>query len=117
MDILVLNGKAHDFFPEGAPELHPDLANNIVSYDGEVESGWLWDGTQFTPPTLTAEEARAIRDDILKEEVDPIVSNPLRWNSLSDTQQSELVAYREELLNVPQQEGFPTIIEWPVKPE
>lgn len=49
MDILIQNGKAHELFPSGAPELHPSL-EVIKDYSGQVEEGWDWDGSAFTAP-------------------------------------------------------------------
>lgn len=62
------------------------------------------------------QEARADRDSRLTKEVDPIVSNPLRWASLSSETQAAWSAYRQALLDVPQQSGFPTSVTWPTKP-
>jgi len=59
---------------------------------------------------------RSQRDAILKKEIDPLVSNPLRWADLTAEKQAEWAAYRTALLNVPQQEGFPLNVEWPSKP-
>jgi len=42
--------------------------------------------------------------------------NPIWYASLTADQQQELATYRTALLNVPQQTGFPTEIEWPTKP-
>jgi hypothetical protein len=42
--------------------------------------------------------------------------NPVWYASLTAEQQQALVAYRQQLLDVPQQSGFPTDIEWPAKP-
>lgn len=43
--------------------------------------------------------------------------NALWYASLTAEQQQELQAYRQALLAVPQQAGFPTAIEWPSKPQ
>jgi len=59
-------------------------------------------------------EARARRDSLLKETVDSV--NPMRWESLTDEQKDAWRAYRQALLDVPQQEGFPTNIVWPEAP-
>lgn len=59
-------------------------------------------------------EARARRDTLLKETVDSV--NPMRWEALSDDQKDAWRAYRQALLDVPQQEGFPTNIIWPTIP-
>jgi hypothetical protein len=83
-------------------------------------------GTDFTPyvaPTQaeldaeTAQEMRWERDRRLVKEVDPIVTNPLRWADLTAEKQTEWSTYRTDLLNVPQQAGFPNTITWPTKPE
>lgn len=60
--------------------------------------------------------ARAQRDALLLE-LDTIVSNPLRFGGLDKTQQTALTEYRQALLDVPQQAGFPHTIDWPKKPE
>jgi len=54
---------------------------------------------------------RATRDDLLKNNVD--VVNPLRWESMSEAQRDALRAYRQALLDVPQQAGFPWDVVWP----
>lgn len=79
-------------------------------------------GTNFT--TMTQEEkdaelsmfARGDRDSLLQNEVDPLVTNPLRWAELTSDQQTAWATYRTDLLNVPQQAGFPNTITWPTKP-
>ena len=65
----------------------------------------------------TAVSAREERDFKLVQEVDPIVTNPLRWADLTTEKQNEWTQYRTDLLNVPQQAGFPNTINWPTKPE
>lgn len=77
----------------------------------------------YVPPSqaeLDAEAAalaRSERNYRLRNDVDPIVSNPLRWASMSAEKQGEWIAYRQALLDVPQQAGFPHNILWPTKPE
>lgn len=71
-------------------------------------------------PTPTSEQisdqARAKRDGLLRE-LDAIVTNPLRWGDLKESEQQALAAYRQALLDVPQQAGFPEDVDWPAKPE
>lgn len=57
---------------------------------------------------------RDLRDKTLKDDIDAI--NPIRYESLTDSQRTELKAYRQELLDVPQQSGWPTNVSWPTKP-
>lgn len=59
---------------------------------------------------------RANRDILLESEVDPLVTNSLRWAELTTEQQNAWAQYRIDLLNVPQQSGFPNTITWPTKP-
>lgn len=49
--------------------------------------------------------------------LDSIVSNPLRYNASTSEQKVALEEYRQALLDVPQQTGFPQDVEWPVMPE
>lgn len=42
--------------------------------------------------------------------------NPIWYASLTDQQREQLQQYRQDLLNVPQQAGFPTNIIWPSQP-
>lgn len=60
---------------------------------------------------------RNIRNLYLSENVDPLANNILIWGDLTDAKQAEWTQYRTDLLNVPQQEGFPDNITWPIKPE
>lgn len=53
--------------------------------------------------------------DILLQQIDKV--NPIWFNTLSVDQQQQLQAYRQALLDVPQQAGFPTQVEWPAKPQ
>ena len=71
---------------------------------------------EFLEPRLSEEEARKKRDTILVESVDPIVSNPLRWGNMTPEQQQAWKDYRQALLDVPQQDGFPEDVAWPDRP-
>jgi hypothetical protein len=81
------------------------------------------DVAAYVPPTqaeLDAQAAKAIRaerDMKLVTEVDPIAGNTLRWADLTVQQQQEWATYRQALLDVPQQAGFPHDVVWPVKPQ
>jgi hypothetical protein len=79
--------------------------------------------TSYVPPTqaeLDAAQAEIVRNDrdgILRNVVDPIVSNPLRWAGMSAATQAAWAAYRQALLDISQQSGFPHNVVWPTKPE
>lgn len=111
--------------------LYAIIENNIVSNvavsDTAIEDNWFLvddtvkigdtkDGDTYTSPLPTEDEMRLVRDTLLVEDVDPIITNPLLWPELTDEKQAEWAQYRTDLLNVPQQSGFPTTINWPIKP-
>ena len=68
--------------------------------------------TQAELDAALATQVRAQRDNLLVG-VDVIVSNPLRWADLSADKQNEWTVYRQALLDVPQQSGFPSTVVWP----
>ena len=81
------------------------------------------DVAAYVPPTqeeLDAEAAAAVRaerDMKLATEVDTIAGNALRWAALTAEQQQAWADYRQALLDIPQQSGFPHDVVWPTKPE
>lgn len=99
--------------------------NNDVAATGQwvyeqIMSGAAGQIEEFTPPPPPTDEelamsARAHRASLLQG-VDVIVSNPLRWASYSEEQQSVIAEYRQDLLDITDQEGFPTTIVWPESP-
>ena len=72
--------------------------------------------TQAELDAATAVQVRADRDNRLIE-VDAIANNALRWADLTSDKQAEWATYRQALLNVPQQAGFPQTVTWPTEPE
>lgn len=72
-----------------------------------VSKSWILDQSQ------ASRDARWKRDQLLSF-VDRV--NPIWYESLTNDQKQQLQFYRIELLNVPQQLGFPTDILWPTKP-
>jgi len=70
--------------------------------------------TQAELDAAAAAQVRAERDNRLLE-VDAIAGNALRWAGIWS--QAAWSAYRQALLDVPQQSGFPHDITWPTKPE
>ena len=72
--------------------------------------------TQEELDAIAATNIREERDRRLVSEVDPVVSNPLRWADLSSQEQADVSAYRLALLDVPSQSGFPSTVSWPTPP-
>jgi hypothetical protein len=81
-----------------------------------------WNGSGWDKPSQEVlakhldEEYRYERNYRLIVYVDPVVSNPLRWNDMSLDQRQALANYRQQLLDVPQQPGYPFQIQWPENP-
>lgn len=65
----------------------------------------------------TDDDIRCARDIKLATEVDTIAGNALRWAALTPEQQQAWADYRQALLDLPQQPGFPADVVWPTKPE
>lgn len=84
--------------------------HNKINEDGTTERA------DFRTDDEKALDLRSTRDFMLQAKVDPVVSNPLRWAALSEASQSEWATYRQALLDVPQQSGFPDNITWPQEP-
>lgn len=85
--------------------------------------GWLYDGQTFTDPnpsssdivTPLAQDMRFERDKRLSETVDKL--NAARWSAMTQAQQTAWSEYRQALLDITLQPGFPKQIQWPNKPE
>lgn len=114
-----INHPEYSWIPYG---LDPDDTDMTV--DNSVLLGLIGsDYAAYVAPTQAeldaklASSLRAERNQKLAEEVDPIVTNPLRWNELTDAKQAEWTQYRTDLLNLPDQSGFPNTVTWPTKPE
>ena len=79
------------------------------------------DVAAYVPPTQAeldealSAQLRMDRDALLSK-VDAIAGNALRWSALDDKVQAAWAAYRQALLDIPQQSGFPINVNWPVKP-
>ncbi len=71
--------------------------------------------TQAELDAKLADDVRSNRDYKLLT-VDQMVSNHLRWADLNADQQAAWSQYRTDLLDVPQQAGFPNTVTWPQEP-
>ena len=101
-----------------------DAIPNVILVEAtEGSIGWLFDGFVFTNPkaaeemdiiTTLSKDMRYKRDSLLKESVDTL--NGARWSQMTNAQQTSWIAYRQALLDVPAQEGFPKTITWPDVP-
>lgn len=85
-------------------------------HDGEI--GWIWTENGWNNPEVfpsLEKQERDRRNKYLQLYVDTM--NAVRWESLTQQQKDDMSLYRQELLDVPQQPGFPENINWPTPPE
>lgn len=110
-----------DSLDQWVPEAFPN-EELAPQHDGDL--GWQWTESGWVDPNAPTEqqlyekravEARKVRDKYLVNYVD--IFNGPRWEALSPELKQAYVQYRLDLLDVPQQAGFPDNIVWPVKPE
>ena len=113
--VNIVELESPDEFIAYAPNIK--VANN---HTGEI--GWHWNGMAWADPNvieitedMLIVRARNARDRLLKKHVDKI--NAVRWNSYTLEQQQAWQAYRNDLLNIPQQAGFPQNVIWPQLPQ
>lgn len=99
----------------------PEFAasNGWIECPDTVDIGWSFDGvgSPVAPPVnleALANSARAQRNFLLTES--DLAVLPDRWAAMTTEQQAAWATYRQALRDLPQQSGFPTIINWPVKP-
>lgn len=111
---------------------HPDYgwipytlnpADTDTTIDNDAVMALIGDNfAAYVPPTQEELDAQAAayvrgeRDSKLATEVDPLVTNPLRWADLTEAKQAEWTAYRTALLDITDQAGFPHNVTWPTKP-
>ena len=113
-----INHPEHGWIPYGLTPHDTDMTVDnsvlleLIGTDFEVYVA----PTQAELDAELAASLRAQRNQRLAEEVDPLVTNPLRWAELTDAKQAEWTQYRTDLLNLPEQSGFPNTVTWPTKP-
>ena len=90
------------------------LREDNLQLDVEINHpvhGWL----PYTINPSDTDDTIDERDHLLLA-VDAIAGNVLRWSDLSSLQKEAWATYRQALLDVPQQAGFPDNITWPTEP-
>lgn len=115
----------------------PEIHSNIPRPNVEVSEKVWMDALQYHHNHITNEgftslfdprsaeeiiesdagEVRRERYGKLKLKFDPIATNPFRWNDLTEEKQAEWLSFRQELLDLPEQSGFPYDVTWPTTPE
>lgn len=115
MDVEI-NHPQHGWIPYGLDPADTDATINNDQVLTLIGS----DFTAYVPPTEAELDAalaalvRSERDGHLTE-VDAVAGNALRWAALDAETQAAWGIYRQALLDVPQQGGFPNTVTWPTK--
>lgn len=98
-----------------------DHAHFIAVSKNDGEIGWEWDGSDWIIPVIEISrenlenKIRQRRNKFLGMYIDSM--NSIRWESLSDEEKNRYRQYRQDLLDIPQQNGFPENVSFPVTPE
>lgn len=105
-----------------SPDQFTETPTSYLCESQEGNIGWLW-----SPETKTWKDPRAEVDDdtlaavfrvkrrnLLKQHVDSI--NPIRWAAMTEEEQQKYVDYRQTLLDIPSQPGFPKSYTLPKAP-
>lgn len=74
-----------------------DDDGNVVTIDADNVTAKAKELSDAHPMVML----RMARDKLLREDIDPVVSNPLLWASLSSDKQGEWTTYRTALLDLP----------------
>ena len=91
-----------------------DTANTDVPGVVKVLTEEQYLSMRETETAIKSMQVRNERDYKLRSDIDSL--NPIRWESLTVEQQEAYKVYRSELLQVPQQTGFPWDVKWPTRP-
>lgn len=107
---------------ETTPPAYQYATQNLVM--GVAKQGADYVQTWTVNPASNEEKAqrqagqeagvRAQRDQLLHDKVDTF--NAIRWENMSEQDRQPWRDYRQNLLDVPQQSGFPWDVVWPTAP-
>lgn len=86
--------------------------------NNECNVGYINKGGVFTPPqeTPTTENVLVKRKKLLSYFDVELYRNPFYWETLSLEQKNERLAYRQALLDITIQPGYPSKVVWPEYP-
>jgi hypothetical protein len=92
----------------------PDAPNNT---DWQAYQQWVAEGNvpDPVPSSVLAVEVRAQRDGLLIASDNHALAD--RWAAMTTQQQQAWTQYRQDLRDVPQQQGFPQTVVWPTLPQ
>jgi hypothetical protein len=114
-----INHSVHGWIPYTLNPLDIDMTINnddlLAAMSANKDVAPYVAPTQDELDAISASAVRGKRDYLLSSSVDPIVSNPLRWDDMSADKQAQWKLYRRALLDITEQADFPNVI-WPQEP-
>lgn len=97
------------FIGESEEELE-NIPLVVIDEIREVEFAIMYNGKIYDNKEeyndARKDSVRSVRDSLLKEEVDPVVTNPLRWADLSEEEKTLYTNYRRYLLDYTKEENW-----------
>jgi len=94
---------------------YPEYAQNFIEAPDDVDHYWTFDGTTWSPPAIDPNQLplqiRAQRNQLLQ------ASDWTQATDVPNAFKNKWVAYRQALRDVPQQQGFPNDVVWPIPPQ
>lgn len=85
--------------------------------DGYKDQGWVQVEVEETDTTLSLQEQKEVMNAMVKKLLDESAEYVLPDNnSITKGKLQEWLEYRRLVKNIPNQSNFPTVIEWPTKP-
>ena len=123
----IVNNSAVDVRSDSPEGLFvPTLVADFIEVPDTVENGWSLADGEWTAPVVyvptDAEAARILEISNITAAAEARTKRDLLlsatdFHALTDTDMSEaMTAYRQALRDVPQQDEFPTEIDWPDSP-
>ena len=123
----IVNNSAVDVRSDSPEGLFvPTLVAEFIEVPDTVENGWSLADGEWTAPVVyvptDAEAARILEISNITAAAEARTKRDLLlsatdFHALTDTDMSEaMTAYRQALRDVPQQDEFPTEIDWPDSP-
>ena len=92
------------------------LSGSEYEVSNMADNGMIRENGVFVLPDVDQAPRVRLERDFLLEQVDAVAGNSLRWAALDADAQAAWATYRQALLDVPQQSGFPDNPIWPTKP-
>jgi hypothetical protein len=113
-----INHSVHGWIPFTIDKNDKEAKIDVVQlYNTIISAGNVEPYVEPTAEELAIQadvEARQYRRSLLETAVDPLVTNPLRWADMSVEEQERIKIYRQALLDITDQVGYPSNIEWPI---